>query len=144
MSSSSLPATSLWLATLRAAEGDDIAPAAALVNALEPGSAYARSALDEMRSLNARHAGVSSAAALSAMAARNADVSDERCVNGAIDLMRRSYVESGDFKLLEGFFQPQFHSIAGDVNSGERAFMEPQMFQLPLYPKPFWAMLEHP
>ncbi|CEF99355.1 CWC16 protein [Ostreococcus tauri] len=35
-------------------------------------------ALDEMRSLNARHAGVSSAAALSAMAARNADVSDER------------------------------------------------------------------
>lgn len=55
-------------------------------------------ALDEMRSLNARHAGVSSAAALSAMAARNADVSDERCVNGVNDLMRRSYVESGDFE----------------------------------------------
>ena len=46
----SLPATSLWLATLRAAEGDDIAPAAALVAALEPGSDAARSALDEMRS----------------------------------------------------------------------------------------------
>ena len=75
----SLPATSLWLATLRAAEGDDIASAAKLVAALEPGSETARAALDEMRSADG---GVSGTPLwLACLAARNG-------APGAIDLAR--------------------------------------------------------
>jgi hypothetical protein len=65
----SLPATSLWLATLRAAEGDDVAPAAALVGALQPGSEAATDALDELRSADG---GVSGTPLwLATLAARN-------------------------------------------------------------------------
>ena len=102
MSSSSLPATSLWLATLRAAEGDDIAPAAALVNALEPGSEAARSALDEMRSAEG---GVSGTPLwLACVAARNG-------APGAIELARAMVDKGADVTI------PGTQGVAGDTTT---------------------------
>jgi hypothetical protein len=95
----SLPATSLWLATLRAAEGDDIAPAAALVNALEPGSEAARSALDEMRSAEG---GVSGTPLwLACVAARNG-------APGAIELALSMVDKGADCSI------PGTQGVAGD------------------------------
>lgn len=95
----SLPATSLWLATLRAAEGDDIAPAAALVAALEPGSDAARSALDELRSAEG---GVSGTPLwLACLAARNG-------APGAIELARAMVDKGADPSI------PGTQGVAGD------------------------------
>ena len=93
-----LPATSLWLATLRAAEGDDIAPAAALVAALEPGS-DARKALDESRSAEG---GVSGTPLwLACLAARNG-------APGAIELACAMVEKGADPSI------PGTQGVAGD------------------------------
>ena len=94
-----LPATSLWLATLRAAEGDDIAPAAALVAALEPGSDAARDALDESRSAEG---GVSGTPLwLACLAARNG-------APGAIELACAMVEKGADPSI------PGTQGVAGD------------------------------
>ena len=94
----SLPSTSLWLATLRAAEGDDIAPAAALVAALEPGS-DARKALDESRSAEG---GVSGTPLwLACLAARNG-------APGAIELACAMVEKGADPSI------PGTQGVAGD------------------------------
>ena len=98
----SLPSTSLWLATLRAAEGDDIAPAAALVAALEPGSDAARDALDESRSAEG---GVSGTPLwLACLAARNG-------APGAIELARAMVDKGADVTI------PGTQGVAGDTTT---------------------------